>query len=157
MSWPNDPRPALAAVHLRDRIQKLRPDLPASGFGILGDADHATRFSDHNPWKKDAAGRGVARALDVPLAGESNRRFARRLRRIAKGWPLLRRKPHPAFGRHGYIISDRRIASFKTGWKWVRYNGSNPHTTHVHVSFGRAESRYDNERSWTRIRRRHVR
>jgi hypothetical protein len=38
-----------------------------------------------------------------------------------------------------YVISDRQIANAvsvggQPPWTWRRYNGSNPHTTHAHVS-----------------------
>lgn len=152
MGWPNDPRPAHAIIHLRDRVKTLRPDLPASGFGMIGDANHQHEGddSDHNPWKKDSKGRGVVRAIDLPLAvGDGNRHLAERLRKLAKGG-------HPAFGKYGYIISDRRIASHRTGWRWIKYTGTDPHTGHVHVSVGRAEHAYDSELPWTRIRKRDV-
>lgn len=34
-----------------------------------------------------------------------------------------------------YVIWNRRIASAKSNWAWRAYDGSNPHTDHVHVSF----------------------
>lgn len=157
MGWPIDPRPAKAAVGIRTRVQKLRPDLNPAHFGILGDAAHATRDSDHNPWIHDKRGIGVARAIDVPLAGKANRRFGNRMRRLAKGNRLLGIPPHVAFGAHGYVISDRRIASKNTGWRWIPYSGENPHDTHVHLSFARAEWRYDFAGPWIKIRRRDVR
>lgn len=157
MGWPTNPRPCKAALHLRDRIQDLRPDLNPAGFGILGDAAHATRSSDHNPWVHDDHGIGVARALDIPLkVGRGNRKAADKLRRMAKGNRLLGRKPHQAFGSHGYIISDRRITSAKSGWRWRPYTGPDPHTGHIHVSFGLAQARYDSHASWSRIKLRHV-
>jgi len=36
-----------------------------------------------------------------------------------------------------YIISNRRIANWQNGFKWVPYYGSDPHDTHIHVSVGR--------------------
>lgn len=38
-----------------------------------------------------------------------------------------------------YVIWDRRIASARSSpaWSWRAYDGSNPHTDHVHVSFVR--------------------
>lgn len=149
MVWPKNPRPAVAAVVLRNQVKALRPDLPDNGYGILGDANHATRFSDHNPWIRDAQGVGVARALDIPVKiGEGNRKLAERLRKLSKGSKLFNRKPHPSMGAYGYIISDGRIASANTNWKWIPYSGPDRHEKHVHVSFGRAQHRYDSPHKW---------
>ena len=147
MVWPRNPRPAIAAITLRDQVKALRPDLPDAGFGILGDANHATRFSDHNPWIRDAQGVGVARALDIPVKiGSGNRHLSEKLRKLSKGNRF--RKPHPAMGKYGYIISDGRIASENTNWQWHPYSGKDPHENHVHVSFGRAQHRYDSPYRW---------
>jgi hypothetical protein len=45
-----------------------------------------------------------------------------------------------------YAIWDRAIASAKTGWKWVPYDGPNPHTCHVHLSVTPTD--YDDAYSW---------
>jgi hypothetical protein len=50
-----------------------------------------------------------------------------------------------------YVIANRRIfASYPTGgraaWVWRPYSGSNPHTTHMHVSV--QPDRYDDESPW---------
>jgi hypothetical protein len=52
-----------------------------------------------------------------------------------------------------YVIYNRQIASRNTGWKWVDYNGPNPHTDHIHVSVGIGrdgykEPPYDSMREW---------
>jgi hypothetical protein len=162
MGWPTNPRPARSLVQLRDQVRGLRPGLPAAGFGMIGDPAHQARESDHNPrlypgHRVGGSTLQLVRALDIPLkVGDGNRRLAGHLRRVAKGNRLLGRKPHPAFGRYGYIISDRRIASSSTGWRWVRYRGADPHTGHVHVSVARALWRADTAAGW-RLKPRHVR
>lgn len=142
---------------LRDRVLELRPDTKGRMYGTIGDPAHASRFSDHNPWIKDAEGVGVVRALDIPLSyDDGGLRLANKLRRMAKGNKVLRIKPHIAFGGKGYIIFNRKIASKATNWKWVPYYGTNPHVTHIHVSVGRVPERYDADVPWTRIKKRHV-
>lgn len=156
MSW----RLAKSLEELRETVQKLRPDTVREKrmYGTIGDAAHATRDSDHNPWVKDkVSGQGVVRALDIPLpVGDGGRKLAERLRRLAKGSRVWRRPPHPAFGNRGYIISDGRVASARSDWKWRKYTGSNPHREHIHVSVGTGPSRYDSRRPW-KVRRRDVR
>ncbi|WP_376777824.1 peptidoglycan-binding domain-containing protein [Kibdelosporangium persicum] len=47
----------------------------------------------------------------------------------------------------GYVIYNRRIT--RADWRgWSTYTGSNPHTSHVHVSFSRNRSGFDDSRGW---------
>ena len=60
----------------------------------------------------------------------------------------VRTSGHPAFK---YAIFNRRIASKGGGWR--AYHGSNPHTSHVHVSVGvgpdgRSTGPYDDTSPW---------
>src|SRR5690606_28428713 len=62
----------------------------------------------------------------------------------------VRTSGHPAAK---YVIYNRRIASKTHGWAWRPYHGSNPHTSHVHVSVGvgpdgRSTGPYDNTSPW---------
>jgi hypothetical protein len=54
----------------------------------------------------------------------------------------------PPLGSGAYVISNRRIADATSGWKWVPYNGSNPHTKHTHLSVARSQSGFDYQGSW---------
>lgn len=36
--------------------------------------------------------------------------------------------------RYNYVIYDGQIATEESGWRWMPYNGVNPHYDHVHVS-----------------------
>jgi hypothetical protein len=91
--------------------------------GSIGDAAHATRTSDHNPWY----GPGIvtardfthdpANGMDIDLISDQLR--ASRDRRIK------------------YVIANRLIMSGAGGpspWVWRRYTGVNPHTKHLHLS-----------------------
>jgi hypothetical protein len=48
----------------------------------------------------------------------------------------------------GYVIFNRRIASWSHGWRWRRYDGESPHTDHIHISVSKDESGYDAAGGW---------
>lgn len=84
----------------------------------MGDPAHQGRKSDHND--------GLAIDLTHdPGSGFDAGRLAEALRRQMSGAPQ---------GRITYIIWNRQIASIKRAWAWRPYTGSNPHTSHVHIS-----------------------
>jgi hypothetical protein len=110
--------------------------------GGIGDAAHATRTSDHNPWIVNGA-YGVVSARDFtddPANGFDAHAFADWLRQQAKA--------NKVGGRVKYIISQRRIASAIDNWAWRAYTGINPHISHVHVSVESAVSKYDSTAPW---------
>jgi len=112
---------------------RIRPD------GNIGDAAHATRNSDHNPWIK--VGKvGVVRAKDVGVVGIDAAWLAEKLRQMgAAGDSRLING--------GYVIYNGRITT--QDWKgWKRYTGSNPHKHHVHVSFSQQKNGFDNKAEW---------
>jgi peptidoglycan hydrolase-like protein with peptidoglycan-binding domain len=118
MSW----RLARALEQLREQINLEHPNRSKKSDGTIGDAAHAASLSDHNP---DAF--GVVRALDVthdPAHGVDIATLAEQLR--ASRDPRIK-----------YVIANRRIFAGNAGpqpWVWRPYAGSNPHTSHVHVS-----------------------
>lgn len=130
MSW----RPAKSLEVLRAELDSNYPGWLFLGF--LGDAAHTGVPSDHNP---NAA--GVVCALDIgPGGGLDIHGLADRL--LANHHPDLK-----------YLISNRRIAGDWTGWKWAKYDGSDPHDTHIHVSVGRGDDGkstqpYDDTNKW---------
>ena len=129
-SW----RPAKCLIKLRDQIDALAPERDKSSDGLLGDAAHAARASDHNP---NAA--GVVTAIDIshdPAHGVDTYALAELLRT---------RRDHRA----KYIISNRRICSATVSpWEWRPYNGTNPHTHHVHISAVADPALYDDASPW---------
>jgi len=137
MSW----RVANALLQLREQVNALYPSRSKSSDGTIGDAAHASRSSDHNPWVKD--GRvGIVTGMDIthdPKSGCDSYVLAEKL--------LASRDP-----RIKYVISNGRIASGSSqstiAWKWRKYSGSNPHNHHVHVSVKETKKFYDDTADW---------
>lgn len=128
-----------ASIVLADEINRRWPARDRASDGTVGDAAHATRASDHNPHVV-VAGVGVVRARDIDKDGIDAPWLAEYLRQLgAAGDRRL------AGG--GYLIFNRRItrADF-TGWR--AYTGSNPHTSHLHVSFSRNPLGFDSPEPW---------
>lgn len=122
--------PSLAA--LGKEVNDLYPDRDKSSDGTIGDADHASRVSDHNP---DAAGWVHARDItNDPAHGFDAGKFARTL--------AARRDP-----RVNYIISNGEIWKSRTG-KWERYTGPNGHFKHAHVSIHRTDAARNDTSPW---------
>jgi hypothetical protein len=132
MAW----RAAKSLLKLRDQINRQYPRRKKHSDGMIGDAAHASRKSDHNPWIKDG-GVGVVSAFDIthdPPNGCHTWNLAEHLR--------TKRDP-----RIKYVISNGRIFS-SPSWTWRRYTGSNPHSSHMHVSVHSTKNHYDSEREW---------
>lgn len=135
MSW----RLARALVALRDGVNARWPARDKSSDGTIGDAAHASRASDHNPFVV-VAGTGVVRAVDVDVDGIDAAWFAEQLR-------LLGAAGDARLTGGGYVIYNRRITTSNFAG-WAAYTGSNPHTKHVHTSFSRNEVGFDDPRPW---------
>lgn len=127
MSWR-------VARSLQTLTSEVRSRWPGTTVWTIGDAAHQKGASDHNP---NAA--GVVCAIDVLADGG-----------LDLGWfaEQVRTSNHPALK---YVIFNRRIASKGGGWR--AYHGSNPHTTHVHVSVGvgpdgQSTGPYDDTSPW---------
>jgi hypothetical protein len=113
-----------SAETLRKQINAAFPDRDKRSDGWIGDARHSTTKSDHNP----ALPSGVVRAIDIDidLGGPANNAhyLADQLRLLGKTDKRL-----------AYIIFNHKIASPILFWKWRKYKGINPHTSHIHISF----------------------
>jgi len=128
---------------LREQVNKKAPKRKKDYDGTIGDAAHATRDSDHNPWVKDGA-MGVVTAMDIthdPKNGCDAGLLAEAIRKSKDK-------------RVKYIIWNRQIANFqaldgKPAWAWRPYRGANPHDHHVHISVREEKSRYDSTDAWT--------
>ena len=124
------PKPKLsnAAEQLRSEINAKYPNRDKRSDGWIGDTAHNARKSDHNPDKQ-----GWVRAIDIDsdLIKGSNKEswlLAEQIKTIAlKGDKRL-----------SYIIHQHRIASPIKNWAWRVYKGSNPHVSHIHISFTKA-------------------
>jgi lysophospholipase L1-like esterase len=110
---PSSASPAPALVTLLAQIDARWPNRARGTDGILGDAAHQQRLSDHN----------TGDALDITSDA-------------ANGPPLdalaaaLLRDP-----RTHYVIWNRRIANVEiAGGTWRPYTGTSAHTDHLHLS-----------------------
>lgn len=136
-------RIAKALLALREQVNAMAPNRRKKSDGTIGDAAHASRASDHNPWVRDG-GVGVVTAMDIthdPPGGCDAGTLADTL--------LASRDP-----RIKYVIFNRRIASHlqkgaAAPFQWRPYGGSNPHTHHVHISVREEKTAYDATDPWT--------
>lgn len=129
MAW----RLARSLERLRNEADQAAPERSKASDGTIGDAAHTARTSDHNP---DSY--GIVAALDLthdPEMGADMHVWA----------DMVQRSGHPALK---YIIWNRRITSRAVDGltRWRDYNGTNPHTSHMHVSVERPH--YDDYRPW---------
>jgi murein L,D-transpeptidase YcbB/YkuD len=135
MAW----RVAKSLLKFREQINAASPHRNKSSDGTVGDAAHASRSSDHNPWVKDGS-MGIVTAMDIthdPGTGVDTWALAEFLR--------VQKDP-----RVKYVISNKRIwSSVSNPYQWRKYTGSNPHSSHMHVSVHSTKAHYDSERDWT--------
>ena len=134
MAW----RLAKSLEKLREQVNARAPNLSKASDGTIGDAAHASRTSDHNPWIKDGNTRVVS-ALDIthdPARGCDSYKLAQSL--VASRDPRIK-----------YVISNGQIASKAKAWAWRKYTGKNPHSMHVHVSVESTKGLYDATGAWT--------
>lgn len=142
MAW----RVADSLQVLRGELKKAYPLRDTESDGTIGDAAHASRNSDHNPYIIDSNGIGVVRAYDIDEDLDGNRidsgsdasAIAERLRALGKaGDPRVR-----------YVIYEGRIASSKQDWAWRPYTGPNAHKKHIHLSVVEDPAGYDSTAPW---------
>ena len=123
---------AASLVKLRNEVNALWPNRSKVSDGWIGDAAHSARKSDHNPdWSAPGRRRGVVRALDITTRGIDVDR-------------LLRHTTNDS--RVAYVIYNRRIYTHSRGW--YAYTGSNPHTSHVHVSIAHTSTAENDTKTW---------
>jgi hypothetical protein len=136
MTW----RVANSLLTLRDQVNAKWPHRRKDSDGTIGNAEHASRTSDHNPWVT-YAGIGIVTAMDIthdPASGCDSYKLAQAL--------LDARDP-----RIKYVISNRRIAAGDGGpqpWTWRPYTGANPHNHHCHISVKEDHGHFDDTRLW---------
>lgn len=107
-------RPAESITALQRDLDAAFPKRTVPDW-IIGDADHSSRTSDHNPDSN-----GVVHAIDIRLGGDLD---ARRVLNATIG-----------DDRVWYVIHAGKIYSRTYGWEARAYTGANPHNTHIHVS-----------------------
>ncbi len=119
-------RVAPSLDELLSQLDALAPDRSRRSDGSIGDAAHASRASDHNPWWS-LAGQAYVTARDFthdPAGGLNCQLLAGALTRARDQ-------------RVKYVIWNRQIMSGAGGpdpWVWRPYGGSNPHSAHLHLS-----------------------
>lgn len=129
---------------LLDEINRAAPNRSKVSDGSIGDAAHASRDSDHNPWRI-VNGIGVVGARDFTHDPPGGLDCAV----LAANLVELYRAGHPALGSGAYTIWQRRIISrdrFGEGWR--PYTGSNPHDHHLHQSVATAAAGFDSNAPW---------
>src|SRR5262245_52942512 len=103
------------------------PERNRASDGIIGDAAHSSRPSDHNPDP-----RGIVHAFDLthdPDGGPDCNQLAEHLRAVRD--PRIRYviwSGRLYRGPWSDAVLDRRAAA----WIWEPYRGVNPHTKHMH-------------------------
>lgn len=134
MAW----RVAKSLLKMRDQFNKMAPNRNKKSDGTIGDAAHASRSSDHNPWVKDGK-TGVVTAMDITHDPKNG----------VDTWAIAEFMRTARDARVKYVISNKRIWSSSTSpYQWRRYTGSNPHSSHMHVSVHSTKARYDSEAEW---------
>lgn len=136
-------RPAKSLLALKAAIDAAYAGRKTKSDGIVGDAAHQSRASDHNPWVTDG-GKGVVTAIDIthdPASGCDAARIVEILRASRDR-------------RIKYLIWNRRIANSSpiggvAPWTWRSYTGKNPHDHHFHLSVKPDKALYDDESAWT--------
>lgn len=121
---------APALVQLRKEVDKRFPNRDRASDGWIGDASHAARPSDHNPcWTCSGRSRGIVRALDIDISpdGRADKDLRAKILKVTMG-----------DSRVWYVISNGIIYSRTYGFQARKYNGSNPHFGHVHISLNGA-------------------
>lgn len=145
-------RVAGSLLTLLNECNRRWPNRDKASDGTIGDASHAARTSDHNPWVKDKNGVGVVRALDVDSGPGLNpdENHDRIGDKVTRAVILAAKAGHPAMGEGSYVIHERKIASVNSDppWSWRPYTGSDPHTSHPHISVALHEKGYDSTRPW---------
>lgn len=133
MQW----RLAKSLEKLRAQFNAAAPNRSKASDGSIGDAAHASRSSDHNPWVLDGK-MGIVTAVDIthdPADGVDGNEIA----------VALLKDP-----RTKYVIWNRKIANPDiSGGEWRAYSGSNPHDKHVHVSVRAEKDHYDSVAAWS--------
>lgn len=112
---------AKSLVNLRAEIDARWPSRDRRTDGWIGDADHQTRVSDHNP-----DSRGIVHAIDVDHDGIDPNAVISACARMDR--PTA------------YVIYNRWIYSRSRDFEPRAYSGTNPHTNHLHISINHGAS-----------------
>ncbi len=109
---------------------QMRDHFPGITIWTIGDADHSNRESDHNP-EDDGSVDASDYKVNKYFTHQEAEWFFNRLITI--------RDPRFAYA----IFNGRIVSSTVQPWKIRKYNGSNQHKDHVHVS---VNDKHENDR-----------
>lgn len=135
----SDYRLAESLKTLRSQVNALFPNRDKTSDGWIGDAKHASRKSDHNPWVKDGK-MGIVTALDI------DEDLAPNINSIESIVKSIQASRDP---RVKYIIYEGRITVKGDITKWKDYSGVNPHRHHAHISVHSDKRLYDSTAEWS--------
>jgi peptidoglycan hydrolase-like protein with peptidoglycan-binding domain len=107
-------RLAPSLVSLRSEINGKWPNRDKRSDGTVGNAEHSSRVSDHNPNERD-----LVNAIDIDVDG------------INVAELIAAYKKHPSTN---YYIYNRKIFSSRFKFIGRPYFGANQHKSHVHLS-----------------------
>lgn len=130
MAWELAP----SLVNLRNEIHARWPNHDRTSDGSIGDADHSSSASDHNP-----NSRGMVCAIDEDKDGVDMRVITAAFERHPSShyWIFwFPGDPYP-------VIADR-----DNNWNRVKYTGSNKHDKHAHFSIRQSSSAEQNQTAW---------
>lgn len=134
-------RVARSLGQLLSQINAAHPGRSKASDGFVGDAAHATRDSDHNPW----VGPDPEDGLMIITAGDFTHDPGHGFDAYAFAEALKAAKDP----RVKYVISNWRIWSLaRDGEGWRVYPGDNGHTKHTHVSVSPLNRLYDSVAPW---------
>lgn len=121
---------APSLIALGNEINAHWPRRDTASDGAIGDASHQARVSDHNP---DWDDHGVVRAIDIDNGGIDVNAVLKALIGDQRVW---------------YVIWNRKIYSRTYGWKAQDYDGTDPHTGHIHVSIQHTSAAENDTSKW---------
>jgi hypothetical protein len=122
-------RPVAGITTLRKQIDRRWPKRDRRSDGVIGNREHASRASDHNP-----DSRGLVHALDIDADLDPKDPGA--AQRLANQIVTYAASGIPGSNRIKYVVFNDQIASgtyANSMWKW-RGSGYG-HMHHIHVSF----------------------
>lgn len=131
-------RVAGSLLKLLSQINEMAPSRNKQSDGTVGDLSHQNRKSDHNPHVKDG-NQGIVTAMDITHDSQNDCDCQKIVNSLVASED----------SRIKYVIWKKRIISSKVQpWRWRKYDGSNPHTKHMHISVVEKKSKYDSADNW---------
>ncbi len=141
-------RLALSLQTLATQVDELWPDRGRASDGTVASATHSTQnpTSDHEPAKPPV---GVVAAIDITHDPETGADMGA----LAESVRLSRdpRVKYLIFNRQmfsSYPIVDEAGSVLYQPYEWRPYYGTNPHTSHVHLSVLADPALYDDDSRW---------